>query len=191
MCIRDRHKLKETDEIVQTMESTNKSELIFFSNKCVAYKMKTYDLADAKVSTMGEYLPGILGLEEDEKIVYTVVTTDYKGEMLFTFENGKMAKVALSNYETKTNRKKLIGAYGNKSPICDIRLLDEDKDVVLMSDNNRVLLVNTEKIQERIYSSEWIMEELKRVGFSDVTCTDQLLEGHEEHAATWFVIAKK
>ena len=140
------HKLKETDEIVQTMESTNKSELIFFSNKCVAYKMKTYDLADAKVSTMGEYLPGILGLEEDEKIVYTVVTTDYKGEMLFTFENGKMAKVALSNYETKTNRKKLIGAYGNKSPICDIRLLDEDKDVVLMSDNNRVLLVNTEKI---------------------------------------------
>ena len=80
------------------MESTNKSELIFFSNKCVAYKMKTYDLADAKVSTMGEYLPGILGLEEDEKIVYTVVTTDYKGEMLFTFENGKMAKVALSNY---------------------------------------------------------------------------------------------
>ena len=128
------------------MESTNKSELIFFSNKCVAYKMKTYDLADAKVSTMGEYLPGILGLEEDEKIVYTVVTTDYDGEMLFTFENGKMAKVALSNYETKTNRKKLIGAYGNKSPICDIRLLDEDKDVVLMSDNNRVLLVNTEKI---------------------------------------------
>ena len=82
----------------------------------------------------------------NEKIVYTVVTTDYKGEMLFTFENGKMAKVALSNYETKTNRKKLIGAYGNKSPICDIRLLDEDKDVVLMSDNNRVLLVNTEKI---------------------------------------------
>lgn len=79
--------------------------------------------------------------------MYTVVTTDYKGEMLFTFENGKMAKVALSNYETKTNRKKLIGAYGNKSPICDIRLLDEDKDVVLMSDNNRVLLVNTEKFR--------------------------------------------
>ena len=108
--------------------------------------MKTYDLADAKVSTMGEYLPGILGLEEDEKIVYTVVTTDYSGNMLFTFENGKMAKVALSNYETKTNRKKLVGAYGNKSPICDIRLLNEDIDVVLMSDNNRVLCLSTEKI---------------------------------------------
>ena len=120
--------------------------MIFFSNKCVAYKMKTYDLADAKVSTMGEYLPGILGLEEDEKILYTVVTTDYSGNMLFTFENGKMAKVALNNYETKTNRKKLIGAYGSKSPVCDIRLINEEIDVVLMSDNNRVLCVNTDKI---------------------------------------------
>jgi DNA gyrase subunit A len=95
---------------------------------------------------MGEYLPGLLGLEEDEKILYTVVTTDYSGNMLFTFENGKMAKVALNNYETKTNRKKLVGAYGSKSPICDIRLLQEDTDVILMSDNNRVLCLNTEKI---------------------------------------------
>lgn len=67
---------------------TNKSELIFFSNKCVAYKMKTYDLADAKVSTMGEYLPGILGLEEDEKIVYTVVTTVIRAKCCLRFENG-------------------------------------------------------------------------------------------------------
>lgn len=140
------HKLKENDEILQTIEATNKSEMIFFSNKCTAYKMRTYDMPDAKVSTMGEYLPGILGLEEDEKILYTVVTTDYSGNMLFTFENGKMAKVALANYETKTNRKKLVGAYGSKSPVCDIRLINEDIDVVLMSDNNRVLCLNTEKI---------------------------------------------
>lgn len=140
------HKLKDGDEILQTIETTNKSEMIFFSDKCVAYKMKTYDMPDAKVSTMGEYLPGILGLEEDEKILYTVVTTDYGGDMLFTFENGKMAKVALSNYETKTNRKKLVGAYGSKSPICDIRLIKGDTDVVLLSDNNRVLCLNTEKI---------------------------------------------
>lgn len=140
------HKLKENDEILQTIESTNKSEIIFFSNKCVAYKMKTYDIADAKVSTMGEYLPGMLGLEEDEKILYIVVTADYKGEMLFTFENGKMAKVELNNYATKTNRKKLVGAYSDKSPICDIRLINGDEDVVIMSDNNRVLCLNTEKI---------------------------------------------
>lgn len=108
--------------------------------------MKTYDLPDGKVGAIGEYLPGILGLEPDEKILYTVVTTDYKGMMLFSFENGKMAKVELNNYETKTNRKKLIGAYSDKSPVCDIRLIQEDIDVILMSDNNRVLCLNTEKI---------------------------------------------
>lgn len=140
------HKLKDGDEIVQEIETSNKSEMIFFSDKCTAYKMRTYDLADAKVSTMGEYLPNLLGLEEDEKILYTVVTADYGGNMLFTFENGKMSKVALNNYETKTNRRKLVGAYGNKAPVCDIRLINEDTDVVLMSDNNRVLCVNTEKI---------------------------------------------
>lgn len=140
------HKLKENDEILQTIETTNKTELIFFSDKCNAYKMKTYDMPDAKVSTMGEYLPGLLGLDADEKILYVVVTSDYKGNMLFTFENGKMAKVELKNYETKTNRKKLIGAYGSKSPIVDIRFLAEDIDVIVMSDNNRVLCLNTEKI---------------------------------------------
>lgn len=140
------HKLKEDDEIIQTIETSNKSELLFFTNKSTVYKMKTYDINDGKVSAIGEYLPGILGLEEDEKVLYTVVTTDYKGMMLFAFENGKMAKVELSNYETKTNRKKLIGAYCDKSPICGIKLIQEDTDVVLISDNNRVLCLNTEKI---------------------------------------------
>ena len=140
------HKLKEDDEVIQTIETTNKSELILFSNKCAAYKMKTYDLADSKVSAMGEYLPGILGLEDDEKILYTVVTTDYSGMMLFTFKNGKMAKVELKNYETKTNRKKLVGAYSDKSPVCDIRFIEKDEDIVVMSDNNKVLCLNTEKV---------------------------------------------
>ncbi len=140
------HKLKEEDEVIQTMETTNKSELLFFSNKCVVYKMKTYDLADTKVSAMGEYLPSLLGLEEGERILYTVVTTDYAGMMLFGFENGKVAKVALSNYETKTNRKKLVGAYSDKSPICAIRFLPEDRKLVLFSDNRKVLCVDTEKI---------------------------------------------
>jgi DNA gyrase subunit A len=140
------HKLKEDDVILQTIETTNKSDMLFFTNKSTVYKMKTYDMPDGKVSAIGEYLPGILGLEEDEKILYTVVTTDYSGMMLFTFENGKIAKVELSNYATKTNRKKLIGAYSDKSQICDIRLIQEDIDVVLMSDNNRVLCLNTDKI---------------------------------------------
>lgn len=140
------HKLKEDDIILQTIETTNKSELLFFTNKSTVYKIKTYDISDGKVSTIGEYLPGILGLEEDEKILYTVVTVDYGGMMLFTFENGKIAKVELNNYATKTNRKKLVGAYSDKAPICDIRLINEDIDIVLMSDNNRILCLNTEKI---------------------------------------------
>ena len=140
------HKLKENDEILQTIETTNKTELIFFTDKCAAYKMKTYDMPDAKVSTMGEYLPGLLGLDEDERVLYVVVTADYSGYMLFTFENGKMAKVELKNYETKTNRKKLIGAYSDKSPVCDIRFIEGDTDVVLMSNNSRALCLNTAKI---------------------------------------------
>lgn len=140
------HKLKEDDEIVQTIETKNISDMLFFSNKCNVYKMKTYDMPDCKVSAMGEYLPGLLGLDEGEKIIYTVVTTDYKGTMLFAFENGKAAKVELNKYATKTNRKKLIGAYSNKSPICGIKLLENDEDIVFRSDNNKILCVNTEKI---------------------------------------------
>ncbi len=140
------HKLKEDDFVAQEIETTNISELLFFSNKCNVYKTKTFDLPDGKVSAMGEYLPGLLQLDENEKILYTVVTTDYKGMMLFSFENGKMAKVELKNYETKTNRKKLIGAYSDKSPVCDIKFITEDVQIVAMTDNNKVLCLNTEKI---------------------------------------------
>lgn len=139
-------KLKEDDYVFQTIETTNKSDLLFFSDKCTVYKMKTYDLPDGKVSAMGEYLPGILELDENEKILYTVVTTDYSGMMLFSFENGKMAKVEVSNYATKTNRKKLVGAYSDKSPICDIKFIAEDRDIVAFTDNNKLLCLNTEKI---------------------------------------------
>lgn len=140
------HKLKEEDEIVQTVESTNKSELLFFSNKSVCYKVKTYDLPDGKVAAMGEYLPAMLELEPEEKILYMVVTTDYTGMMLFAFENGKVAKVELSNYETKTNRKRLVGAYSDKAPVCAVKHITEDKIFVAYSDNSRALVVESEKI---------------------------------------------
>ena len=108
--------------------------------------MKMHDLADSKVGAMGEYLPGLLELEDGEKIIYTVVTKDFSGYMLFAFENGKMAKVELSNYKTKTNRKKLIGAYSDKSPICSALFLEEDTEIVSFADNNKVIAVNTKKI---------------------------------------------
>ena len=140
------HKLKEGDSIFQTIETTNVSDIMFFSDKSTVYKMKVYDITDSKVSVMGEYMPGILGLDPDEHIMYTVVTTDYKGLMLFAFENGKMAKVELSNYQTKTNRKKLISAYSDKSPAVSILYLEEDTTIVSFTDNNKVLAVNTDKI---------------------------------------------
>ncbi|MCX7714415.1 MAG: topoisomerase IV [Clostridia bacterium] len=140
------HKLKEDDEIFQIIETTNKSELLFFSNKCVVYKMRTHDLADTKVSNMGDYLPNLLGLDGDEKILYTVATSDYSGVMLFAFKNGKIAKVDLSGYATKTNRKKLVGAYCDKSPLCHIRFLKSDMDLAAYSNIGKALVFNTAKI---------------------------------------------
>ncbi|MDD6484274.1 MAG: DNA gyrase subunit A [Clostridiales bacterium] len=140
------HKLKEDDEVIQEIAATNVSDILFFTNKQNVYKMKTFDLEDSKVSAMGQYVPGLAGLDGDEKILYTVVTVDYHGMMLFAFENGKIAKVGLDAYATKTNRKKLINAYSAKSPVCAIRFLEEDTDIVVMSDNNKVLCLNTDKI---------------------------------------------
>ena len=95
---------------------------------------------------MGEYIPTLLGFDADEKVVYTIVTTDYSGNVLFAFENGKMAKVPVSCYATKTNRKKLIGAYSDKSPLCSVLYLDEEKYIVAFSDTSKALYLNTEKI---------------------------------------------
>lgn len=140
------HKLKDEDEIIQSFETTNTAEALFFSDRAVVYKMRLSDMPDSKVSLIGEYLPNLLSMEPGEKIIYTVVTADYSGSMLFTFENGKCAKVELKNYATKTNRRKLVGAYSDKSPIIDIRLLKEDIDIAILADNNKLFCVNTEKI---------------------------------------------
>lgn len=155
------HKLKEDDTILQTIETTNKCEILFFSNKCVVYKMHLYDIADCKVSAMGEYLPGVLGLADDERILYTVVTSDYSGMMLFGFENGKMAKVELSNYQTKTNRKKLVGAYSDKCPVSSIQFIQSDTSIVVYSDNGKALVVETEKIPLKATKSTQGVQVLK------------------------------
>ena len=140
------HKLREDDEIIVETETSNVSELLFFSDQCNVYKMKTSDMPDSKVTTMGEYLPSLLELEGDEKIIYAVVTKDFGGNMLFAFENGKLAKVALSGYQTKTNRKRLINAYSDKSPICGIMYLEEDTDIVMITENNRLVSFNTKLV---------------------------------------------
>ena len=140
------HKLKENDEISQTIEATNADEIIVFTDKCSAYKSRLCDMPDSKVSGLGEYLPSLLNFEPGERAVYAVVPKKYDGFMLFSFKNGKMAKVELKNYETKSNRKRLINAYSDKSELSGMLWLPADCEIVAFADNNKVIAVDTEKI---------------------------------------------
>ncbi len=139
-------KLKEGDFITQTIESTNAAELLFFSNKAQVYKTKTADFADSKASVLGDYIPSKLEFDEGENAIYMVETNDYKGYMVFVFENGKISRVPLESYVTKTNRKKLIKAYSEKYPIHTILFVREECDILLKSTNGRMLIVNTAAI---------------------------------------------
>ena len=137
------HKLKDGDEIVQTCEFSNNGELLFFTDKCQVYKAKAADFTDTKASALGEYVPAKLGMDEGENAVYMVATKDYKGILLFAFENGKLAKVPLEAYQTKTNRKKLTGAYSDKSPLAGMVFFTEDKEFLLKASSGRMLLIHS------------------------------------------------
>ena len=136
-------KLKEGDEIAQELEFSNNCDLLFFTDKCQVYKTKASEFSDTKASVLGEYVAAKLGMDEGENSVYMVATKDYKGILLFAFENGKLAKVGLDAFATKTNRKKLTGAYSDKSPLVGIILIPEDKEVLLTASSGRKLLVHT------------------------------------------------
>ena len=142
-------KLKEGDAVTQTEEATNACDLLFFTDRCQVYKMRASDLSDGKASVLGEYIPAKAGMDEGENAIYMVPTTDYQGYMLFLFENGKAAKVELSAYATKTNRRKLVGAYSDKSPLVAVMYLKEDRDLLLTGTNGRLLLVNTGAVPDK------------------------------------------
>ncbi|MBQ8752990.1 MAG: topoisomerase IV, partial [Clostridia bacterium] len=137
------HKLKEGDRLAQTVEASNNRELLFFSDRGNVYKSHAADFADTKTSVLGDYIPAKLGFEEGEKAVYMVVLTEYAGYMLFAFENGKAAKVEMSAYATKTNRRKLVGAYSVKEPLVAMVYLAEDGEYLFGSTSGRRLLVHT------------------------------------------------
>ena len=137
------HKLKDGDEITQEIEFTNNCDLLFFSDKAQVYKAKAGDFSDTKASVLGEYVAAKLGMDEGENAVYMVATKDYKGMMLFAFENGKAAKVPLEAYATKTNRKKLTGAYSDKSPLAGALWIDDDRELLFTASSGRMLLVHT------------------------------------------------
>ncbi len=142
-------KLKEDDEIIQEIETTNKQEILFFSDKQNLYKAKIHELEDCKASVMGTYLTNVLDLEDGENIVYMVVTSDYSGEMVYGFENGKFAKVPLNVFETKVNRKKLIKAYADSSKLSFIRHCNEDFDLIIKRDDDKFMFVNTSLIPQK------------------------------------------
>ena len=143
------HKLKENDEIISTVETTNSVELLFFTNKCQVYKSRASEFDDTKASVLGDFVGSKLQMEEGETAIFMAVVKDYKGYMLFFFQNGKVAKVDISAYETKTNRKKLIKAYSDKSPIVNAIYVTADKEVVMKSTAGRYLLFNSGAISAK------------------------------------------
>ena len=133
-------KMKEGDEILLHLETTNKAELLLFTDRCQVYKGKAADFSDTKASVLGDYLPTKYGFDEGEKFVSAAVTLDYAGELLFIFENGKAARVPVSAYQTKTNRKKLQNAYSDRSPLVAVFQPGAGEEVVLASGSRRLIL---------------------------------------------------
>jgi len=147
------HKMKEEDEVLQEIEGSNKDEIIFFTNMCNAYKLKIHEIEDHKVSSLGVYLPNVLELEQGEEVLYCVLTNDFKGFMIFGFENGKVARVPLEAYKTKTNRKKLIKAYSDESKIVKMHFFLEEGDLTAIRESSkemRAIVFNTNLVTEKI-----------------------------------------
>lgn len=136
-------KLKEGDAIARQVESSNAAELLFFSDKAQVYKLRASDFDDTKASVLGDYIPAKAQMDEGERTAAMVVTKDYSGFVLFVFENGKAAKVELSAYQTKTNRRKLLNAYSDKSPLVCALYLPEDREVLMTASSGRMLLFHT------------------------------------------------
>ena len=139
-------KFKEGDSLLFSRETTNRAEFLVFTDKFQCYKSRLSDFEDSKASLLGDYLPQKLGFEQEEKMVALVFCGDYKGFVLFFFENGKVAKVPLSAYETKTNRKKLTGAYSDKSPLVKAVAMDADEQMVLYSSDGRAAIFSTAQL---------------------------------------------
>ena len=142
-------KLKEGDYITTQIEISNKYDIIFFSDKYQVYKTKASAFDDSKSSVLGDYIPAKLEFDDNEFVFSMFATKDYSGYLLFIYENGKIAKIPLSSYQTKTNRKKLTNAYSDKFPLIKIIFIEEDCDILIRSSNGRALIFNTELINPK------------------------------------------
>ena len=137
------------DQRFRPAARTNAAELLVFSDRCQVYKARCADFDDGKASLLGDYLPTKLGFDEGESVAAVCLPGDYSGSMLFLFANGKAARVELSAYQTKTNRKKLIKAYSDKSPVAAMLHIESDIELVIISSAGRHLLINTGAISPK------------------------------------------
>ena len=142
-------KFKEGDSLNFSVETTNKTEILAFTNQFQCYKARLSDFEDGKASQLGEYLPQKLGFDPGETLVQLVLAGDYKGFVLFFFENGKVAKVPLSAYETKTNRRKLTGAYSDKSPLVQVTAMEADEQMAVYSSDGRCAIFSTAQLNPK------------------------------------------
>jgi DNA gyrase subunit A len=136
-------KYKDGDGLRQSFETTSNAEIMFFTDKYQVYKTRLSEFDDTKASVLGDYLPAKLGMDPDENVIYAVLPGDYSGGLLFFFENGKVARVGMDAYQTASNRRKLTGAYSDKSPLVAVRRVDEDGELAIYSSEPRVLIFHT------------------------------------------------
>lgn len=143
------HKLKENDLITTHIETSNRTDILFFTDACQVYKTRACAFENTKASVMGDFIPAKLGFDENESVISMIATMDYEGYLLFIFKNGKTAKVPLKSYATKTNRKKLANAYCSKQELLTMFLIKGDEDILLRTSNNRAVLFNASMVSEK------------------------------------------
>ena len=142
-------KFKEGDSLRQSFQTTSGAEIMFFTDRCQVYKTRLSEFDDTKASVLGDYLPAKLGMDAGESVLYAVLPGDYSGFLLFFYENGKAARVPLSSYDTKSNRRRLTGAYSDKSPLVSMLFLTDETEVALYSTEPRCLLFHTSMLQPK------------------------------------------
>lgn len=142
-------KYKDGDGLRQTFETSNAAEIMFFTDKCQVYKNHLCDFEDQKASVLGDYLPTKLSMDQEESVVFACLPGDYSGALLFFFENGKVARVNLTSYQTTSNRRKLTGAYSDKCPLAAIWMLDGEEELAVYSNEPRALIFNTAQLSPK------------------------------------------
>jgi len=142
-------KYKEGDGLRASYETTNRAEILFLTDRQQMYKAKASDFEDGKASQLGLYLPAKLQMDEGENILAMLLPGDYTKHLLLIFENGKAARIEMSAYETKTNRRKLVNACSDKSPVAAVFLLDEEKEIACFSSDGRVLIFSSAQLQPK------------------------------------------